>query len=180
MVRITCFTDPMMGLSYEFEPTLRKLETHFADAVEIDYAMGLLAPSIEPFMTREERALPPDEGFTRYNKRLAGIYKEEEAIAGMPINMGGFRLFTSEHRSTLPLNLAYEAARLLDERRAERFLYRLRYATVVECRPTLEEAEMLRAAALVGYEVPCFREAMGSAEALFDERVCMMVENAEV
>ena len=99
VVRITCFTDPMMGLSYEFEPTLRKLETHFAGGVEIVSAMGALAPSIEPFMTREERALPPDEGFARYNKRLAGIYKEEEAIAGMPINMEGFRLFSPEHRT---------------------------------------------------------------------------------
>lgn len=147
-----CFTDPMVGLSWEFEPTLRKLEVQFAGRLHVEYAMGVLAPSIEPFMTGEERALPPAERFERYNRRLAGIYREEEPIAGMPINMEGFRLFSPERRSTLPLNLAFEAARVLDEGRAARFLYRLRYATVVECRPTTCEDEILRVAELAGYD----------------------------
>lgn len=165
IVRITCFTDPMMGLSWEFEPTLRKLETHFAGCLRVEYAMGVLAPRIEPFMTWEERALPPEERFERYNRRLAGIYKEEEPIAGMPINMEGFRLFSPERNSTLPLNLAFEAARVLDAARAERFLYRLRYATVVECRPTTCEDEILRVAELTGYDGGRFQVELWGSQA---------------
>ena len=40
-------------------------------------------------MTPEERSLDPEEGIPLYCRRLARIYKSEEAIGGLPINKLG-------------------------------------------------------------------------------------------
>lgn len=60
---LTTFTDPMMGLSWEMEPVYRKLETHFGNAVEFSYRMGLLArhPLISVQEVREAFDLPSDD-----------------------------------------------------------------------------------------------------------------------
>lgn len=46
MLKITTFTDPMMGLSYESEPFLRQLETHFSQQICFVYAMGGLVENV--------------------------------------------------------------------------------------------------------------------------------------
>ena len=43
-ITITTFTDPMMGLSWEYEPTFRKLETHFPGVIDFRYIMSVLVP----------------------------------------------------------------------------------------------------------------------------------------
>lgn len=106
--------------------------------------MSVLVRDVSDFMTSEERALPLEEGIRRYNARLAGIYKSEEAIGGLPINMEGFCLFDPEHRSSKPLCLAYKAAQLADPKKANSFLAALRHATVLDCRPTTHMEEILK------------------------------------
>ncbi len=58
--------------------------------------------------------------------------------------MTDFRLFDTEHTSSIPLNLAYKAAELASPEKADRFLYNLRYATIVDCRPTTHREEILK------------------------------------
>lgn len=111
-VILTTFTDPMMGLSYESEPIMDRLQKEYGEIVEFKNIMGLLVRDVSDFMTPEELALKPEEGISLYCKRLARIYKSEESIGGLPINMEGFCLFDKEHRSSNPLNLAYKAAQL--------------------------------------------------------------------
>ena len=41
-ISLVTFTDPMMGLSYEYEPIFRKLETYFAGKIDFHYVMSLL------------------------------------------------------------------------------------------------------------------------------------------
>ena len=62
----------------------------------------------------------------------------------MPINMDGFCLFSTEQTSSLPLDLAYKAAELTAPELADRFLYNLRYATIVETRSTTKLEEILK------------------------------------
>lgn len=135
-VILTAFTDPMMGLSYESEPIMDRLQKEFADMLEFRNVMGLLVRDVSDFMTPEERSLDPEAGIPLYCKRLARIYKSEEAIGGLPIHMDGFCLFDQEHRSSRPLNLAYKAAQLADPAKADTFLVALRHATVLDCLPT--------------------------------------------
>lgn len=170
MVTITTFTDPMMGLSYECEPVFRKLETHFAGQVSFDYRMGLLVDDVyrlvDPNDMREGAAVAID----RYLKRLARIYEHEESIAGMPINMSNLQLFAPDRTSTMPLCKAYHAARMVDNAKAAQFLYNLRYATIVECRPTTKEEEIERVVVGTGIDLSGFRQYYhdGSAEKLVE------------
>ncbi|MBP3892600.1 MAG: DsbA family protein [Atopobiaceae bacterium] len=164
-VLVTHFTDPMMGLSWEMEPALRAIEVRFGSQVEVRPAMGLLMQDVSDFMTPEERSLPEAEGLTRYNARLARIYLQEEPIAGMPINMEGFALFAPDRRTSLPLCLAYEAVAALRPKLAATFLYRLRYATVVECRPTTKLEELVRVAKLCDMGEGEFLDTYRSSEA---------------
>ena len=142
-VTITIFTDPMMGLSWETEPDFRLMEMHYEGKVNFRYCMSLLVRDVSDFMLPEELALDKKEGIKVYNKRLAQIYKSEEMIGGMPINMLSFHLFDDEHTSSLPLNLAFKAVELLSPEKAELFLYCLRYATIVKCRQTTLSREIL-------------------------------------
>ena len=132
----TTFTDPMMGLTYEMEPIYDRLKQEYGDKIEFRWVMSLLVRDVSDFMTPHEQTIEPEAGIRAYNARLAQIYKSEEAIGCLPINMEGFCLFDAEHRTSKPLNLAYKAAQLADPEKAEEFLINLRHATVIDCRPT--------------------------------------------
>ena len=168
---LTVFTDPMMGLSYESEPILEGLQTAYGDRLEIRYVMSVLVRDVSDFMTSEERVMEPEAGIRRYCKRLAQIYKSEESIGGLPIHMEGFRLFDSEHRSSKPLCLAYKAAQLAAPEKANAFLTALRHATVLDCRPTTHEEEILWVVRKVGIEEEAFSGHFhgGSAEAALEQ-----------
>ncbi|MBQ8667895.1 MAG: DsbA family protein [Lachnospiraceae bacterium] len=163
---LTVFTDPMMGLSYESEPIIERLRQEYNEKIEIRYVMSLLVKDVSDFMTYEERSLNPTEGIRVYNKRLAKIYKSEEAIGGLPINMDDFRLFDEDHRSSKPLNLAYKAAQLAAPDKADLFLKELRHATVVDCLPTTHTEEILKVAQKTGINSDEFHKFFsdGSAE----------------
>ena len=169
-ITLTTFTDPMMGLSYECEPVMRKLETHFAGQIEFHYAMGLLVRNVHDFMMPEDYADTEAESISRYNARLARIYESEESISGMPIHMDGFCLFSEEQPSSLPLNLAYKAAQLAAPELADRFLYNLRYATIVDTRPTTRLDEILKVVRQTGIDEKRFLQHYrdSSAEAALD------------
>ena len=141
MIKITTFTDPMMGLSWEYEPTFRKLETHFQ--IEFRYIMSVLVPDVYRLVNPDDFKISKEFALSEYNARLAKIYESEEAISGMPINMTDFHLFSTEQTSSKPLNLAYKAVQLTDKSKASSFLYNLGYATVVECRQTTKLNEIL-------------------------------------
>ncbi len=135
-ITLTVFTDPMMGLSYESEPIMDRLKREYGEKIKFRYVMSLLVRDVSDFMTPKERAMEPEKGIRLYCERLAAIYKREEPIGGLPVNMDGFCLFDAQHRSSKPLNLAYKAAQLADPNKADSFLVALRHATVKECLPT--------------------------------------------
>lgn len=146
-----------MGLSYEQEPVYEKLVAHFGDRLIFHYVMSGLVRDVSDFMVPEERALPAEEGIRLYNRRLAQIYKEEEAIGGLPINMDGFHLFDADHRSSYPLCMAYKAAELCCPEKAFAFLLKLRRATIVETRQTTKTDELISVAAEAGLDQEQFR-----------------------
>ena len=55
-VRFTVASDPMMGLAWECEPVLRRLETHFEGRIEIRHAMSVLVRDIADFVDPEPEA----------------------------------------------------------------------------------------------------------------------------
>ncbi len=170
-IYLTVFTDPMMGLSYESEPILDALAARYGEKLCIRYVMSVLVRDVSDFMTSAERSLPPEEGIPLYCRRLARIYKNEESIGGLPINMEGFRLFDPEHRSSRPLCLAYKAAQIAAPEKADTFLLKLRHATVLGCRPTTHEEEILAVVRESGIEEAAFLAAFydGRAETALEQ-----------
>ena len=162
---LTTFTDPMMGLSYEQEPVYEKLEKHYGERLVFRYVMSGLVRDVSDFMLPEERAMPSEEGILVYNRRLAQIYKSEEGIGGLPMNMENFHLFDTEHRSSYPLCIAFKAAQLCAPEKAEAYLVRLRRATIVESRPTTHTDELISLAREVGIEESRFRDCLRNGEA---------------
>ncbi|MBQ6131706.1 MAG: DsbA family protein [Selenomonadaceae bacterium] len=155
-ISLVTFTDPMMGLSYECEPIFRKLETHFASRIDFHYVMSLLVRDVYELVDPDDLKLDKEVAIKKYNARLAEIYLAEESLGGLPINMTGFELFSTAETSSKPLNLAYKAAQLVDAAKADEFLYRLRYATIVDCRPTTRLQELLKVAIKTGLDVKKF------------------------
>ena len=150
------FTDPMMGLSYECEPIFRKLETHFAGKIEFHYIMSLLVRDVYELVDPDDLKFGKEVAIKNYNAKLAEIYCLEENLGGLPINMDGFNLFSVNETSSKPLNLAYKAAQLVDAAKADEFLYNLRYATIVDCRPTTKLQEILKVIIKTGLDVKKF------------------------
>ena len=155
-ITLMTFTDPMMGLSYECEPIFRKLETHFPDKIEFIYVMSGLVRNVYDLVDPRDLPKGKDVAIRNYNARLAKIYESEESILGMPINMTNFQLFSTEHTSSIPLNLAFKAAQLTDREGADQFLYNLRYATIVDTRPTTQREEILEVVRQTGLDEETF------------------------
>lgn len=174
-VKITTFTDPMMGLSYECEPMFRKLETHFESQIEFKYVMSGLVRDVYQFVNTADLRFGEKEAIKRYNKRLAQIYEGEESISGMPINMNGFCLFDTEHTSSIALNLACKAVQLIAPEKADLFLYNLRYATIVDCRTTTHLNEITEVVRKTGINADRFMTAYndGSAQAELDKDLAL-------
>jgi predicted DsbA family dithiol-disulfide isomerase len=168
---LTTFTDPMMGLSYESEPFFRRLETHFPGRITFRYVMSGLVRNVYDFVDPEDLKVSQEYALEKYRLKLAAIYKSEEDITGMPINMTDLQLFTTEYTSSIPLNLAYKAVQLADRSKAEHFLYNMRFATIVECRPTTRREEILAVVANTGVSTETFLEHYedGSAQAALND-----------
>lgn len=158
-VRLTTFTDPMMGLSWEQEPVYRKLEARFGDQLEFRYRMVPLVPDVMRLVDPRDLQYGEAEAIRRYNARLAQIYLDEEPIGGVPIVMDGFSLFSEDERSTVGLCLAWEAASIVAPDASEAYLYALRYATIVEGRRTVRMGVALD----VARECSIDADAMGRA-----------------
>jgi predicted DsbA family dithiol-disulfide isomerase len=171
MLTLTTFTDPMMGLSYESEPFFRRLETHFPEQITFRYVMSGLVRNVYDFVDPEDLKVSKKYALEKYRLKLATIYKSEEDITGMPINMTDLQLFSTEYTSSIPLNLAYKAVQLADDSKAAHFLYNMRFATVVECRPTTRLEEILAVVANTGVCTKTFLEHYedGSAQAALND-----------
>lgn len=143
-VTILHFTDPMMGLSYECEPIFRKLETHFEEKIIFKNVMAVLVKNVFDFVNPADLSISMNFALEKYLVKLAKIYQSEEIITGMPILMQKCKIFSEKNLSSLPLNLAYKTAKIVDAEKAENFLYNLRFATVVEGRITTDFAEILK------------------------------------
>lgn len=147
----------MMGLTYECEPIYERLEAAYPQ-IEFRWVMSLLVHDVSDFML-------PNETIKQYNKRLAKIYESEQSIGGLPISMPDLHLFDEEHRSSLPLNLAYKAAQLADMDKADMFLKNLRHATIVDVLPTTHFDEILKVVRKTGIDEDRFTEVYGNGSA---------------
>lgn len=168
VVDILEFTDPVCVWCWGSEPTLRALKHQYGDQVRIGFVMGGLVPDINTFMdARNNIGGGPEQS----NRAVAAHWLQAAERHGMPIGTEGFGLFSDEHRSTYPQNIAYKAAQQQGEELATRFLRRMREASEVEAMVTSTIEVQTQLAAEVGLDVGALLKAVGdgSAEAAFHD-----------
>ena len=169
IIEIVEFTDPVCTWCWGSEPVLRKLETRFGGQVKISYIMGGLVQDITAFYdSYNDIGGDPD----RSNKNIAKHWLEASARHGMPVKIEGFKLFSREHPSTYPQNIAYKAAQMQDQTLANKFLRRIREASAAEARQTNTTEVLLELASEAGLDIARFLDDFthyGSAQRAFEQ-----------
>ena len=154
-IEVIEFTDPVCTWCWGSEPILRKLETRFGEQLEVNYVMGGLVKDITEFYdAHNDIGRDP----VRSNANIAKHWLEASSRHGMPVEVEGFQLFSKEHPSTYPQNIAYKAAQMQDPQLAKRFLRRVRETSAAEARQTNRIEVLLEVAAEVGLDVARFLE----------------------
>jgi putative protein-disulfide isomerase len=96
----------------------------------------------------------------------------------MPVKSEGFKLFSREHPSTYPQNIAYKAAQMQDPTLANKFLRRIREASAAEARQTNTTEVLLELASEVGLDIVRFLDDFthGSAQKAFEQDLAIKAE----
>lgn len=164
---ITNFTDPLCTWCWGLEPVFRKLETHFPGDIEFRYVMGGLVENIEEKWDPANGIGHAD--IPKINRQIEAHWKDASRRHGMPVKGTGFTLFSREYPSTYPQNIAYKAAQMVDDRKADRFLRRLREASAADYLMTSHPDVIDRLAAETGIDLDRFHKYLndGSAEKAF-------------
>ena len=173
-LKITVFADPVCTWCWGSAPVVRALEYRLGDKVEFRYVMGCM---IEDITTFSNRRLGIGGDIALSNRNMHKAWVEASAVHGMPVGEKGLRLFSEEHRSTAPQNIAYIAATVYKHKASEKtpcsikFLRRLQEATAVDMALTCDVNVIADIAAVEGYEPERFKELMASREVrrLFDD-----------
>lgn len=162
------FTDPVCTWCWGSEPVLRTLEARFGSRLRISYIMGGLVKDITAF-NDSSNGIGGDPEHS--NRNIASHWVEASERHGMPVKIEGFKLFTKEHPSTYPQNIAYKAAQIQDETKANRFLRRMREASAAEAQQTNLTEVLTELASEAGLDIGRFLDDFtnSKAEAAFEE-----------
>jgi len=168
VLEIIEFTDPVCTWCWGSEPVLRTLETRFGEHLKISYVMGGLVKDITAFYDSYNDIGGDPE---RSNQHIAKHWLEASERHGMPVKVDGFKLFSKEHPSTYPQNIAYKAAQLQDEVKANRFLRRIREASAAEAQQTNLTEVLVELASETGLDISRFLEDFtnGNAQKAFED-----------
>ena len=162
------FTDPISTWCWGSEPVLRKLETKYGEQIRVSFVMGGMAKDITSFYNSHNDIGGDPE---RANAKIAMHWAEASGHHGMPVKVEGLRLFSREHPSSYPQNIAYKAAQIQNPLVANRFLRRIREASAAEAKQTNLTEVLFSLASEVGLEMERFREdfSSGAAQTAFEE-----------
>lgn len=168
VLEIIEFTDPVCTWCWGSEPVLRTLETRFGSNLKVGFIMGGLVKDITAFHDSHNNIGGDPEVS---NRSIASHWLEASERHGMPVKAEGFKLFTKEQPSTYPQNIAYKAAQMQDEAKANRFLRRMREASAAEALQTNLTEVLIELASESDLDISQFLDdfANGKAQAAFEE-----------
>jgi len=152
-LEILAFTDPVCTWCWGSEPVLRKLILWFGDQIRITPVMGGLVEDIRDFYDRANNIGGDPE---KSNAQIASHWLEASERHGMPVQVEGFRLFSTDTVSTYPQNIAYKAVELCNPELAAKFLRRIREASAAEARETGKREVLIELANDVGVDLAAF------------------------
>ena len=161
-MKITVFADPVCTWCWGSVPVWRALAYLYGNSIELDHVMGGM---IEDIRTYNNRRLSIGGDIALSNRKIHDHWIEASAVHGMPVCEHGFLLFSQEHPSTIPQNLAFLAARVYEARystevkpgAARHYLRRLQEATAVDAALTGDIDTLVDLSAVVGFVPEKFR-----------------------
>lgn len=169
---ILAFTDPVCTWCWGSEPILRKLQYWYGEQVKVVPIMGGLVEDIRNFYDHaNDIGGSPEQS----NPQIARHWLEASSRHGMPVEVNGFRLFSSDTFSTYPQNIAYKAVEIVNPKLAARFLRRIREASASEARETGKREVLIELANETGVDIASFIERLdnGNAEQAFRDDLLM-------
>lgn len=165
MVHIQAFTDPVCVWCWAAEALLRALETHYPGSMEIEHIAGGMIKNIHDFED-SSAGLWGNQTMAEINANIARHYEESAEIHHMPVHTEGFRLFSDTTPSSWPQNIAFKAAQAATPEHANRFLRRVRQATMAEALPTGEAETLYQLAGICGVDQRSYAKALTDGSAL--------------
>lgn len=156
-VKLVYFTDPICSSCWGIEPQLRKLKLEYGDHIDIEYRMGGLLPDWNY-----------NSGGIGKPSDVASHWDEVSVYYDMPID--GDLWLEDPLDSSFPPSIAYKAAQLQDEGKANLFMREMREMVFLQKKNIAKWEHMATAAKAVGLDVDQLRtDFEGKAKALFQD-----------
>jgi predicted DsbA family dithiol-disulfide isomerase len=161
-VRIIYFTDPICSTCWGIEPQLRRLKLEYGQDVTVEYHMGGLLPQWEGF----------NGGGIRTPDDVAPHWDEVSHYYQMPID--GDVWLEDPLPSSYPPSIAFKAAQLQDEHKAQVFLRSIREMVFLQKKNITKWEYLAAAAQSAGLDVVKFKaDYEGEARQLFQEDLAL-------
>lgn len=156
-VKLVYFTDPICSSCWGIEPQLRKLKLEYGDQIDIEYRMGGLLPDWSY-----------NSGGIGKPSDVASHWDEVSVHYDMPID--GDLWLEDPLNSSYPPSIAYKAAQLQDEEKANLFMREIREMVFLKKKNIAKWEHLATAAKAVGLDVSQLKtDFEGKAETLFQD-----------
>ena len=156
-VKLVYYTDPICSSCWGIEPQLRKLKLEYGNAVEIEYRMGGLLPDWSY-----------NSGGIGKPSDVAGHWDEVSEHYDMPID--GDLWLEDPLDSSYPPSIAYKAAQMQNEDKANLFMREIREMVFLKKKNIAKWGHLEIAAKKVGLDIEKFKtDYENNAKALFEE-----------
>lgn len=157
LIRVVYFTDPICSSCWGIEPQLRKLKLEYGQFIEIEYRMGGLLPDWSY-----------NSGGISKPADVAHHWDEVSIHYDMPID--GDLWLEDPLNSSYPPSIAYKAALLQDEIKANLFMREIREMVFLQKKNITKWEHLATAAKNVGLNVAQLKtDFEGNAKELFNE-----------
>ena len=156
-VKLVYFTDPICSSCWGIEPQLRKLKLEYGDQIDIEYRMGGLLPDWSY-----------NSGGIGKPSDVASHWDEVSVHYDMPID--GDLWLEDPLNSSYPPSIAYKAAQMQDEEKANLFMREMREMVFLQKKNIAKWENLATAAKAVELDVAQLKtDFEGKAETLFKE-----------
>ena len=156
-IKLVYFTDPICSSCWGIEPQLRKLKLEYGEHIDLEYRMGGLLPDWSY-----------NSGGIGKPSDVASHWDEVSVHYDMPID--GDLWLEDPLDSSYPPSIAYKAAQLQDEEKANLFMREIREMVFLQKKNIAKWEHLATAAKVVGLDVAQLKtDFEGKAKTLFEE-----------
>lgn len=162
-LKIIQYTDPMCVWCLALEPALRKIEFLASGQAEFHNVLGLLVGNVQEIIGNDKFS---SMRFTKLKKEMVDHFKDAANKSGMPISTEHMKTVQPDDVTSVPMSMAFEAMKLIDESIANRYLRRLREAFHSEDRTVSKYETLIELASEFDIDVKQFKNHLtdGTAE----------------